>query len=544
MSDTTTGLELHLTFDDQSGTDSSGHNRTATLVAGPGSTWPKPYNIGAVGPALSFHALSLQYVSFPSLASGLGDNATFCCWAKLIDATPAFSQFTGLAHLGGLITNSGTHYPYTDGLGYFGIFRGQSNTTADRISGVVLPGGVERTQWHHICITTTPGTNGWKLYINGVLITTATGITGVYYDNDQWTIGKTSDPSFGDFYTNGAIDDVRIYSRTLSAPDIAAVMVAADTPRPDPVGNIIAPSCHFGLTLTYVPLSENNTEIGNGTENINRFNPPAHFTWDNWLNGMKRMGATDVFWTIKHCDGFCMWPSAVSAGHSLQNVSNAIHNRDLAAEFCDGARARDMDPSFYFAVGDNYLYVQNSGFGGNYTTKILGQITELMAYRPKFVVNDAWGSWWEANSGSPHTFPGYSDIPLNTVYDHYKAIDPAVLVGINNHNDLDGDMRVYEETVEGVAPANSWPTMTWRIVPRVDTLNIVNRWGTHADTLTEPLQPALGLAQSVQATVLGRGGIMAHNVSIGPDGRLTPDLQAIVDGIKPGSITAAYLLLL
>lgn len=529
MPDITSNLELYLKLDDQSGADSSGHARTATPVSGSGSTWPKIYMAGQVGSALSFHALSNQFLTIPSLASAMGDNATFCCWVKRIDATPAFDQLTGFGHLGPLITNGGTHYPFTNGLGYFGFFRASNNTTVDRISAVNLPAGVDRTQWHWLCISTAPGANGWNLYINNVLVTSATGITGVYYDADQWTIGKTSDPTFGDYYFDGALDEVRIYSRTLSAADRAAVMAYIDPTAPAPFGSVVAPSCHFGL-MTFIPLSENNAEIGVGTEDINRFNPPSTFTWDNWLDSAARMGARHVFMTTKHCDGLTLWPSTVSNGHSIQNVSGAIHTRDLVNEFCIGARARNMDPSFYFAVGDNYLFVQNSnGYGGNYATKIVGQLTELMAYNPKFVVGDAWGDWWSGKG-----FPTFTDLSIDTCYKPIKTILPTCLFGINNHDDAYGDFRIYEETIEGEpAAGNSFPTMCWRVMPRVDPQKI-QRWFTHSDTLTEPYQPALQLARAVQQRMLTRNYVMAHNYSIGPDGKLTPDLAAIANQVGSG----------
>jgi hypothetical protein len=73
--------------------------------------------------------------------------------------------------------------------------------------------------------------------------------------------------------------------------------------------------------------------------------------------------------------------------------------------------------------------------------------------------------------------------------------------------------------------------MCWRVLPRVDPL-VVQRWFTHSDTLKEPLQPARQQAQEVQQRMMGRGYIMAHNYSIGPDGKLTPDLAAVVNSVN------------
>lgn len=218
MPDFASNLEVYYRLDDASGSaaaDSSGHARGGTLVNTPA------WGTGQIGGALGFVAASSQRITMPNLAAVLGDNATFACWIKLAAATPGIDSKTGLASLGAVIGVNATHYPYTDGLGYFGLFRATSDTGSSRVDAVTLP-AVTRTNWHHLCITTSPGANNWILYINGSSVTTATGITGVYYDADLWALG-VSDNGAAQFYLDGSLDEVRIYSRALSPTDVAAL---------------------------------------------------------------------------------------------------------------------------------------------------------------------------------------------------------------------------------------------------------------------------------------------------------------------------------
>lgn len=199
-----------------SAADSSGNANNGTYTNSPTLA-----QSGAFGTskAVAFAAASSQYVALPNLSASLGDNATLACWIKLNTATPAAASASGICNLGPILAGNASHYPYTDGLAYLSIFRFSNNTTCSRVNSIALPGGVTRTNWHHFCITTTPGTNGWKLYINGSLVTQATGITGVYYDADLWALGRSSDGT--SYYIDGKLDDARIYSRALSATDVA-----------------------------------------------------------------------------------------------------------------------------------------------------------------------------------------------------------------------------------------------------------------------------------------------------------------------------------
>lgn len=245
MADITSNLATQLKLDETSGTtaaDSSGNSRPGTYSGtftlnqtGPG---------GLLSKGVAFDGVNGQ-VLLTSLNGILGDNATVAHWIKLDNASPTPTSKTGLHNLGALVSGKNTHYPWDgDGKGYFTSFRNTSNTASSRVDAVTLPAGVTRTNWHHLAITTTPGANGWTLYINGSAVTTATGVTGVYYDNDLWSLGGSSASQWLD----GNAADFRVYTRCLSSDDIAALY---NLGKPQ---NTVAPGitgdCIVGQTLS------------------------------------------------------------------------------------------------------------------------------------------------------------------------------------------------------------------------------------------------------------------------------------------------------
>ena len=76
--------------------------------------------------------------------------------------------------------------------------------------------------WTHICYTyTTGGVNtGTEIfYKNGAFSVTRTGVMPAWDTVNDWNIGKGS----AGWYFNGALDEVRIYNRALSAQEITSL---------------------------------------------------------------------------------------------------------------------------------------------------------------------------------------------------------------------------------------------------------------------------------------------------------------------------------
>jgi hypothetical protein len=198
------------------GTLVGGDNTSAKSDTGPGGSYPLSLHLNG----------SDDYITITDLAATLGDNASFCCWVKLDVATPAAEAQTGFAVLGNAGSGGGNHLPYTDGSYYISLLRWSNSTTSNRLT-ITPPGGVTRTNWHHVTIVTTPGANGWKLFVNGDQVTQQTGITGVHYPvGGIWSVGRSHSAGVN-LFLDGSVADVRVYTNTLSEGDVETIVAEA-----------------------------------------------------------------------------------------------------------------------------------------------------------------------------------------------------------------------------------------------------------------------------------------------------------------------------
>ena len=162
---------------------------------------------GAGGLALDRDAGS--FLDLPDVSGSFANAATLSMWVKLDAATSGDNSRTGLDSLGANTYDS--HYPWTNGQAYFSTFRNGS-----RVDGVALSPYADRTEWHHLAVTAEPGTGNYKIYQDGQLIRTAD--PGTFIVAPGGNIGK----SFGNFWLDGAIDEVKLYNEALSPAQVMA----------------------------------------------------------------------------------------------------------------------------------------------------------------------------------------------------------------------------------------------------------------------------------------------------------------------------------
>ncbi|HTQ39662.1 MAG TPA: CotH kinase family protein [Pirellulales bacterium] len=222
-------------FDAGSGTtgvDSAGTD-TGTLV---GTTKPA-WVAGRIGPfALSFsgdgqyeksNESAVQVAS--NLAPILGSTSTLDVWVKTTQTgnnihymAPAI---TGVEESGG--TND-INWGTLNAAGDIGIYVGDTG-------GVYSTSAINNGQWHNIAMTRDVSTGIVQLYVDGVLQGTSTFDTGSK-TSQFFLIGALTDVASngttinGANYFNGSLDDVRIYSRVLSASEIAGLGEVPATP--------------------------------------------------------------------------------------------------------------------------------------------------------------------------------------------------------------------------------------------------------------------------------------------------------------------------
>jgi len=222
VANATPGLVGYWKFDENTGTtaaDSSGNNNTGILNFGAGWT------SGQSGAAVSLDGVD-DLVKIKDGKISTSNTGTISAWVKantLVDARKIVSYGGAAAAFFGLeIRQDGSNY-------YFSVLSVPFNdgSVVSIVHGsTVLQTGV----WYHIAITSDG--SSWKMYVNGIAQTLTPQIgnnTGKWFGNtnaaapDKTYIGgsRFNGADVGQF--NGAIDEVRIYDRVLSASEVATL---------------------------------------------------------------------------------------------------------------------------------------------------------------------------------------------------------------------------------------------------------------------------------------------------------------------------------
>ena len=113
-------------------------------------------------------------------------------------------------------------------------------------------------RWHHLAVTYSNDTNSVKFYVDGVLISSKPYQEGFTPDNtNSYTIGRSL--SGPDEYSNGKIDEVRIYNRALQDAEIMA-LTNISTPLGVTLGPVTATIKNNALLVDFSSLSEKNND--------------------------------------------------------------------------------------------------------------------------------------------------------------------------------------------------------------------------------------------------------------------------------------------
>ncbi len=201
-----------LKFDDASGgaaMDSSAHGNDGALINMASGSWVT----GLFGGALSFNGID----NFVSISNAAGGDFTLACWVKTAQAFPvADNTYEGngiiWSDVGGVANDyilGGTRS--AGGVDRLSFFTGNPDTSLNGVTEI------STGQWVHLAATRNSANGQMSVYVNGQLDATSTGGTNFLNSNQAISIGGNT---LDGRYFSGLIDDVRIYSRVLSAAEI------------------------------------------------------------------------------------------------------------------------------------------------------------------------------------------------------------------------------------------------------------------------------------------------------------------------------------
>lgn len=132
-------------------------------------------------------------------------------------------------------------------------------------------------------------------------------------------------------------------------------------------------------------------EWGNGREKPEMF-APSELNCRQWAKVLKEGGFTAAILTVKHHDGFCLWPSA----YTEHSVKYSPEGRDVVREFTDACREFGLKPGVYISPWD-----RNHPSWGTpaYDDVFAGQLTELMTG-----YGTLWECWWDGAGSTEATY--------------------------------------------------------------------------------------------------------------------------------------------
>ena len=269
---------------------------------------------------------------------------------------------------------------------------------------------------------------------------------------------------------------------------------------------------HFG------PNTFTNLEWGDGSENASVFNPTSVDT-DQWIRTAKEAGFKLAILTVKHHDGFCLWPSA----HTEQSIKNSPYKNgrgDIVREFTDSCRKYGMRVGFYFSPWD-----RNSKYWGKdeYSDYYAAQLTELMTGYGE--IDEV---WWDGagSSETVYNWKMWHDIikkhhPHALMFGSFGATDYVSLrwvgneagyAGSTHYASIDAESVRKERTVE----MNSGKILGDRYIPAEVDVSIRPGWFYHqsqSDKVKSPRE-----LDNLYFNSIGRNAMLLLNFPPNRDG--------------------------
>lgn len=210
---TPTYLRVHLKLDESEGTtatDSSGFGWNGTTVNGP--TWSP----GKLANALNFTGSASQYATLPTGVIGGLTNTTIMAWVKLNGAPTTWQRVfdfgTGTTNYMFLSTQYGTG-------GNANKLRFAIRTPSVGEEGINSASITPLGEWAHVAVVLSGSTG--RLYLNGVEVGANNAMTLTPSSLGSTTQNYLGKSQWNDPYLNAAIDDFRIYSRAMTAEEVA-----------------------------------------------------------------------------------------------------------------------------------------------------------------------------------------------------------------------------------------------------------------------------------------------------------------------------------
>lgn len=251
-----------------------------------------------------------------------------------------------------------------------------------------------------------------------------------------------------------------MYTPRMFTPSILTLLLLATDPPPAPVGALPTEAqiaWHEREFYGFIHFTTNtftDKEWGFGDESPDIFNPTALDT-DQWVRVAKEAGMTGLILTAKHHDGFCLWPSPLTA-HSVKSSPWKGGSGDVVGDLATSCRAQGLGFGVYLSPWDR----NHAAYGTPaYVEYYRAQLKELIeTYGPVFEV------WHDGANGGDGFYGGaresrtidkttYYDWPAT--WDMVRALAPDAIV----FSDVGPGCR-WVGNERGFSSETSWQTIS------------------------------------------------------------------------------------
>ncbi len=286
----------------------------------------------------------------------------------------------------------------------------------------------------------------------------------------------------------------------------------------------------FGLFIHWGPVSLKGTEISWSRANTNPACPnkgpipaaeydnlykefnPTKFNAAEWAGIAKSAGTRYVVLTAKHCDGFCLWPTATIDHH----IGNTPFKRDVCGELAEAVRGAGLRMGWYYSPMDWYDPDCRTAKNADYVKRMQGQIRELVTRYGRIDV-----LWFDWDGG---TIPWDQDETYRLV----RTAQPRIVInnrlecseGGNSADKFTGPNADYltpEQVIGAYDDERPWETCmtlgtqwSWKPNDEIKSVNDVVR---------------------ILAQCAGGDGNLLLNVGPMPDGRVEPRQVKVLKGV-------------
>jgi hypothetical protein len=370
---------------------------------------------------------------------------------------------------------------------------------------------------------------GANIFINSVVNGATIPVGSGSFTYDEYT-GQVHYSSNSGWFT-GKIQSRATYNAVLTAAQIYKLTVEVEdyaVQKKNYVARKFGALICWGLP-SFFNYTASEKAPANGNPDL--FNPTG-IDMDEWLDTLVASGMKYAILTVKHHDGFCLWPSTYSAGlytpYSIAQSAwyTANGNRDITAEFCTKCRERNLKVGLYFSILDETWEARTSKDettdAAAYIAMIQGQLNELLSNYGN--IDSLWFDGWQWHTG-------YANIPYSTIYNYIKGKQANCVVVDNNRATValssPTEILVYEKNGTG-----DIPEANYKLAEETQTIRSDVHWYWHPDDAqTVAKYYTKAEVNNLKSLINTRGGAFLLGVSPDTSGHLPAVQKELLESL-------------